>query len=272
MSHPLAISGATRLYAIVGDPIEQVRSPQVYCTEFSRAGVDAVLVPVHIAREDVHDVLPALLKTKNLDGVLVTSPFKADALAIAGEVHPRARRVGAVNALRRNSNGAWFGDMFDGEGFVRGLLARGHRVEGRRALVLGCGGAGSAIAGALIDAGVAGVTLSDLDGARARQVAQALSVSAGACSVVAGSADASGHDLIVNASVVGMRESDGLPAPFEALAPDVLVGDVVLRPADRPTALIALARRCGCAFVTGVDMHAGQVDAILEFFGMRRAV
>ncbi|WP_321960906.1 shikimate dehydrogenase [Paraburkholderia sp. J7] len=270
MSVAPSITGKTRLYAIVGDPIEQVRSPQVYCAEFARAGRDSVLVPMHIASDEIRDVLPALLKLRNLDGVLVTSPFKAYALAIADELHPRALRVGAVNALRRNAGGGWFGDMFDGEGFVRGVLAKGHTVRGRRALVLGCGGAGSAIAGALIDAGVAAITLFDPDKARARHVANAISQTAGACRVGAGAAEAADMDLIVNASVVGMRETDGMPAGFGPLDASVLVGDVVLRPADRPTALVAHAMRCGCPVVTGVDMHSGQIDAILEFFGVQR--
>lgn len=270
MSPAASITGKTRLYAIVGDPIEQVRSPQVYCAEFTQAGVDAVLVPMHIAAAEIHQVLPALLRLKNLDGVLVTSPFKADAMAIAADVHARARRVGAVNALRRAADGHWFGDIFDGEGFVRGVLARGHAVRGRRALVLGCGGAGGAIAGALIDAGVAALTLFDPDEERAQGLATALSPALGACDVAAGRPDPEGKDLIVNASVVGMRESDGMPVDFGPLAANVLVGDVVLRPADRPTTLIAHARQCGCPVVTGVDMHAGQVDAILDFFGIRR--
>lgn len=269
MSPALSITGRTRLYAIVGDPIEQVRSPQVYCAAFAKAGVDAVLLPMHIASGEIRDVFPALLKLKNLDGVLVTAPFKADASAFCADVHPRARRVGAVNALRRGADGQWFGDMFDGEGFVRGVLARGHAVAGRRALVLGCGGAGAAIAGALIDAGVGALSLFDPDADRARSLAQRLSKHAGACEVVAGSASAGGKDLIVNASIVGMRESDGMPADLGPLAADVLVGDVVLRPADRPTALIGHAREYGCATVTGVDMHAGQVAAILDFFGIR---
>jgi shikimate dehydrogenase len=268
MSAAISMTGRTRLYAIVGDPIEQVRSPQVYCAEFAKAGVDAVLVPMHISADEIHDVLPALLRLKNLDGVLVTSPFKADAMAVADDVHPRARRVGAVNALRRDAAGRWFGDMFDGEGFVRGMLARGHTVRGRHALVLGCGGAGSAIAGALIDAGVADITVFDPDAERARHAADALSTTSGACRVTAGSASAAGKDLIVNASTVGMRESDGMPAEFGPLNADVLVGDVVLRPEDRPTALVAHAKQCGCAVVTGVDMHGGQVDAILDFFGI----
>jgi shikimate dehydrogenase len=264
-----SISGKTRLYAIVGDPIVQVRSPEVYCRELANAGIDAVLVPMHIAAADIRDVLPAVLKLRNLDGVLVTSPFKADALAIADRVHPRAKRVGAVNALRREADGTWFGDMFDGEGFVRGLLAHGHHIEGTRALVIGCGGAGSAIAGALMDAGVKSITLFDKDEARASALARLLAQESRDCVVEAASASAAGKDLIINASVVGMQDNDGMPVDLGPLDSSVIVGDVVLRPVESPTALIAHARRYGCPVATGVDMHSGQIDAILEFFHIR---
>jgi shikimate dehydrogenase len=261
-----SISGKTRLYAIVGDPIVQVRSPEVYCRELAKAGIDAVLVPVQIAAAEIREVLPALLKLRNLDGVLVTAPFKADALAIADRVHPRAKRVGAVNALRREADGTWFGDMFDGEGFVRGLLARGHKVDGKRALVIGCGGAGSAIAGALMDAGVKEITVFDQDETRASALARLLAQESRGCDVRAGAASADGRDLIVNASVVGMQDGDGMPVDLGPLDSSVIVGDVVLRPQESPTALISHARQCGCPFATGVDMHSGQIDAILEFF------
>jgi shikimate dehydrogenase len=199
----------------------------------------------------------------------VTLPFKADALAIADRVHPRARRVGAVNALRRDADGGWFGDMFDGEGFVRGLLAHGHRVDGRRALVIGCGGAGSAIAGALMDAGVKEITVFDKDETRASSLARLLAQESHDCLVEAGSANAAGKDLIVNASIAGMQDNDGMPVDLGPLDSSVIVGDVVLRPVDHPTALIAHARQYGCPVVTGIDMHSGQINAILEFFHIR---
>ncbi|SAL14137.1 shikimate 5-dehydrogenase [Caballeronia peredens] len=262
----LPITGRTRIYGIIGDPVVQVRSPEVYTRKFAEAGVDAVLVPLHIGADDIETVLPALLRLKNLDGLLVTSPFKTHALAIADEVHSRGRRVGAVNALRRDAQNRWHADMFDGEGFVRGLLAKGHALKGRRALVIGCGGAGAAIAVSLADAGIAHITLCDLDREKARSLAAQLAASCEGCTIVAGDARADDVGLIVNASVVGMKPGDGMPAPFETLRSDQIVGDVVLRAPGEPTALIAKAIACGCPVVTGIDMHNGQIDAILEFF------
>jgi shikimate dehydrogenase len=262
----LTISGRTRLYGIIGDPIQQVRSPEVYTRKFAETGFDAVLVPMHIDRNEIDTVLPTLLRLKNLDGLLVTMPFKANALDVADEVHTRGRRIGAVNALRRDANGLWQADMFDGEGFVRGLLAKGLTVSGKRALVLGCGGAGAAIAVSLADAGVTHIALCDLDHAKAEALAAQLNASGEGCAFIASEANAREVDIVVNASVVGMKAGDGMPAPFESFDAKQIVGDVVLRPPSEPTALIARAMECGCAVVTGIDMHSGQIDAILEFF------
>ncbi|SAK58098.1 shikimate 5-dehydrogenase [Caballeronia catudaia] len=261
-----SITGRTRLYGIIGDPIAQVRSPEVYTRKFAEAGIDAVLVPMQIDASEIDAVLPTLLRLKNLDGLLVTSPFKTNALEVADEVRSKGRRVGAVNALRRDERGRWHADMFDGEGFVRGLLAKGHTVKDKRALVLGCGGAGAAIAVSLADAGVAHITLCDIDRAKASALAAQLSASCEGCAIAAGDADANDADIIVNASVVGMKAGDGMPAPFASFGSGQIVGDVVLRPPGEPTALIAKAIECGCPVVTGIDMHSGQIDAIFEFF------
>ncbi|WP_277183101.1 shikimate dehydrogenase [Caballeronia sp. BR00000012568055] len=262
----LSITGRTRLYGIIGDPIQQVRSPEVYTRKFAEIGLDAVLVPMHIDRNEIDAVLPTLLRLKNLDGLLVTTPFKANALAAADDVHSRCRRIGAVNALRRDANGRWQADMFDGEGFVRGLLSKGLVVSNKRALVLGCGGAGAAIAVSLADAGVTHIALCDLDDAKSQALAAQLNSSGEGCMFVASEPNARDVDIIVNASIVGMKAGDSMPAPFESFDSKQIVGDVVLRPPGEPTALIARAMECGCSVVTGIDMHSGQIDAIVEFF------
>src|SRR6478752_8616123 len=133
MSAP-AITGKTRLFCIVGDPIVQVRSPQVYTEQFAAAGIDAVLVPMQVSADRCAEIIPALMALGNLDGLLVTAPLKARVAAFADRFGPTASCIGAVNALRREADGSWTGDMFDGEGFVRGLLAKGARVRGRRVL------------------------------------------------------------------------------------------------------------------------------------------
>jgi shikimate dehydrogenase len=258
------ITGATRVYAIVGDPVVQVRSPEVYTDRFARDGIDAVLVPLHVPVEHFDAVFPALLKLGNIDGLLVTAPFKSRVLRFADRLGPAARTVGAVNALRREADGSWTGDMFDGAGFVRGIEAKGLRVSGRRVLLFGAGGAGSAIAVALAEAGVESISIVNPEGDRASVLARSVSAAFPAVRAEPAQIQRGEFDMIVNASPVGMQPGDGLPGEIGALGKDTLVGDVVL--SETPTAIIAHARRNGCAWVDGKDMHTGQIEAITSFF------
>ena len=269
MTNAVRITGATRLYGIVGDPIAQVRSPETFTARFAATGIDAVLVPVHVPAAGFDAIIPGLLALGNLDGLLVTVPFKARMVRFASRLGPAAACIGALNALRREADGSWSGDMFDGAGFVRGAEAKGQRLRGRRVLQFGAGGAGSAIACALAEAGVASIRIVDPEAARVEALAAALQRAFPDCDVAAAAAQRGEVDMVVNASPVGMRPGDGLPGDIGTLDAGTLVGDVVV--SETPTPLIAQAQRDGCAWVSGRDMHSGQIEAIMGFFGARLA-
>ncbi|WP_233856145.1 shikimate dehydrogenase family protein [Paraburkholderia sp. HD33-4] len=260
----MTIDGATRLFAIVGDPVVQVRSPSVYTACFAQAGLNAVLVAAQASRENFDTAMRGLMSLGNLDGLLITSPHKAAALGFASRVSTRARVVGAVNALRREPDGSWTGDMFDGVGFAH-AAQRLAPIADKRVLLFGCGGAGAAIAAELAAQGARSISLVDPEVNRAQRLLAALTEHFPHCTV-APAGNGEQYDCVVNASVVGMNEGDGLPGDPGPLGAQSLVGDVVLRPPAQPTALVALARSAGARIVTGQDMHAGQVEAILNFF------
>jgi shikimate dehydrogenase len=260
----IRLTGKTRLYAIVGDPVAQVRSPEVFTPRFAEAGVDAVLVAVHVPVAHFDAAMPALLSLGNLDGVLVTVPFKARMLPFADHVGTNAKAIGAVNALRRELDGTWTGDMFDGIGFVHGIERKGARVQGRRVVLFGAGGAGSAIAAALAAAGVASIHLVDVEAGRAAALVEKLAPAFPQCEFSVVTKKPDDVDMIVNASPVGMKPDDPMPAELGPLSRDTLVGDVVITPTA--TALIRHAQRHGCTWADGRDMHGGQVDTLLAFF------
>jgi shikimate dehydrogenase len=265
----IKIGGATRLYPIIGDPIVQVRSPETITEGFASKGLNAICIPVHIPIERFDAIIPALLAIPNIEGMLVTVPFKARMLAFADRLGKAAKTIGAVNALRRESDGSWTGDMFDGMGFIRGAERKGKNLRGRRVALFGAGGAGSAIAHALADAGVRSIDIIDPDGNRVTALIDKLSVAVPGCAINATSRLPNGVDMVVNASPVGMRADDGLPGDIPRLDAGTLVGDVVITP--KPTPLIKHAVACGCHWIDGRDMHAGQVDAITTFFASTRA-
>jgi shikimate dehydrogenase len=264
MNTPLEVNGATRLYGIVGDPVVQARSPEVYCARFAAAGLNAVLVPIQVKTEDFDRVIPGLMAIANLDGLLVTAPFKARMLPFAARLGAAAGCIGAVNALRRESDGTWSADMFDGEGFARGVLAKGERLVKRRVLLFGAGGAGSAIACALAGQGVESIRIVNPDPRRTEALVAALATAFPACDVAVASASRQGFDMVVNASPVGMRAGDGLPGDLGDLMPGTLVCDVVV--SDTPTPILERAMDAGCRWTNGRDMHSGQIEAIMGFF------
>jgi shikimate dehydrogenase len=262
------IDGATRLYAIIGDPVTQVRSPAVYTTHFAERGVNAVLFAAQASRDSFDTAMRGLMALGNLDGLLITSPHKSAAMAFADELSTRAKIVGAINALRREADGSWTGDMFDGVGFVS-AAQKIAAIEGKRALLFGCGGAGAAIAAELAAHGARSIALVDPDANRAQTLRDALAAHFSRCNVKVGN-DGATHEIVINASIVGMKDGDGLPGDPGAIDANTLVGDVVLRPPETPTALVRLAREAGAHVVTGQEMHGGQVDAISAFFKRAR--
>lgn len=258
------IDGATRLFAIIGDPIGQVKSPQTLNPRFVATGLNAVMIPVHVKLAQFEETVRGLKAIANLDGIIITVPYKSRILPLIDQVLPMATTVGAANAMRREPDGRWSGDMFDGRGLIRGLSDAAITLEGRKILLIGAGGAGSAVAVAAADAGAKAVTIFDVDTAKAEALAARVAAAYPACTVRAGPVRLSGHDTLINATPIGMASGDGLPAPVESLTADTLVIDVIIKPQDTP--LLAHARALGCRVFNGRVMLDGQAHELVQFF------
>jgi len=260
-----SVSGATRLYVLLGDPLDKARSPEYYNARFAARGIDAVLVPMAVAPADFDALIPALKAVRNLDGLIITMPHKQTVLAHLDRLGDAARRVGAANVARREADGQWFGDMYDGPGFVGGLRARGIACEGRRVYLLGCGGVARAMAIALAEAGVARLRLYDPDFARAEALAATLRAQFPGLACALGPADPAQFDLAINATPLGMQPGDALPFDPSQLTPRTAVADVTTKPEITP--LLAAARARGCPIATGRDMFEAQTLLAERLFG-----
>ena len=254
--------GATRLIPIVGDPIAQVKSPSGITAALHARGVNAYVMPVHVGAAEVDACLDGLSLARNVDAMLATVPHKFAAFRHAATATPRATLLGAANVLRRNQDGTWHADMLDGIAFVTALRGAGCIPAGRRALLVGAGGAGAAIALALLDEGVATLAIHDADPARRDALLGRLAAH-GAGRLITGSPDPTGFDIIANATPVGMRADDPLPVLTTHLTPAMTVGDVITVP--EITKLLAAARAVGCPTSTGVDMFIAGRDLIVTF-------
>ena len=262
---PLPLSGKTRVFAILGDPIAQAGSPRLFNSAFRGRSVEAVLVPFHVAPPDLPAIVTAFRRTKNFDGLVLTVPHQLAAFALVEETGDMARRIGAVNVIRKQ-NGQLFGDNFDGFGFTRGLSQKGHGLLGRRVLIVGAGGAGRAVAHAILDEKPAAIRLFDVDDIRLNQVVAELRGHSSGTLVEAGQPDPAAFDVVVNCTSIGMKPEHPYPIMVENLNPSTLVADIILEPETTP--LLKAAESRGCITQSGIHMLLGQVDAICDFFGV----
>ncbi len=260
------INGHTELIAHIGFPTHSFKAPMIYNPWFEKAGVNAVVVPMGCQTQDYAAFLRSIFTLTNIRGALITMPHKVHTVDLVDELLPAAAIAGACNAVRRLPDGRLQGDMFDGEGFVRGMLRKGVVLKGARVLVVGAGGVGCAIAASLAAAGVAALRLFDVNTAVCAALAERLRKHYPALEVHTGSNDPAGCGVVVNATPMGMNEGDPLPMDVSRIAASTFVGEVVMR--LETTAFLAAAMARGCKVQIGTDMLFEQIPAYLEYFGL----
>ena len=259
------IDGKTKLIAHIGWPTESFKAPMIYNPFFEKQKINAVVVPMGCKGENYAEFLKLVFKLSNIHGALITMPHKITTLELVDDTSVSARIAGACNAVRVDERGRLTGDMFDGEGFVRGVMRKGRRLADADVLVAGCGGFGSAIAASLAKAGVARLGLHDTFPQGMNALAERVRAHYPKLEVTTGSTNPAGYDVVVNATPLGMKKDDPLPFDVERIAPSTFVGEVVMK--EEITPLLAAARAKGCDYQVGTDMLFEQIPAYLEFFG-----
>ena len=259
------ITGKTRLYAIVADPIHHVKTPQSINRLLEERGIDGVMVALHVNAEQLSAAISGLRAIDNLGGFVVTVPHKTAIISLCDEVTDAAMQIGAANVVRREADGRLVADMLDGKGFIAGLLRSGIAVRDRSVYLAGAGGAANAIAFALAEAGIARLTIGNRTKGKAVDLIQRLSLAYPSLSAQVGTTDPAGHDLVVNATSLGLRAGDPLPLAVAKLSASQTVCEIIMDPADTP--LLVAAKEKGCAIQYGAPMLAGQVELMAAFMG-----
>src|SRR6478609_369047 len=262
---PMLINGHTEFIAHLGWPTHSFKAPMIYNPYFESVGVNAVVVPMGCQPANFAAVLKSLFTLENIRGALITMPHKVSVVDLLDEVTATVRVAGSCNAVKRDAKGRLVGDMFDGEGFVRGVQRKGLQLKGASALIAGSGGVGSAIAASLAAAGIGAIALYDVQPAAAEALAERLRTNYPAIRVSTGSNDPAGFDLVVNATPLGMNPGDPLPMDMNRLEARSFVGEVVMK--TEMTAFLTAAKARGCRVQVGSDMLFEQIPAYLEFFG-----
>jgi shikimate dehydrogenase len=259
------ISGTTRVFLILGDPVAQVRAPEAFNHLFAKHGVDAVLVPAKVSSKNLGAFVKHSLLAENIDGLWLAIPHKTPMVDLLDQCETQGRVAGAVNAARRNADGSLEGALFDGVGFVKALDHFGIPVPGRKALVVGVGGGGVAIATSLAARGAGRIALFDSTPGRTAAVAAKLSAEFGIDVVSVASPDPVGYDLVVNATPLGLKAGDPLPFDVARLDAHTAVVDILMK--NQPTPLLRACHARGITAHPGFEMMVQQVPEYLSFFG-----
>lgn len=255
-----AIDGHTRLMGMLGDPITQVKTPQAINPIFEALGENITCIPIHVRAGELEQAWAGLKSMQNFVGFSVTIPHKNRAYELCDSVDPAAKRVGAVNVVRREPDGQFRGYQFDGVGFVKGLESQGHEIAGRSCLLLGAGGAAAAIAFALIDAGANSLRIANRSAEKAEALSAAINAEYKGDIARVDSPNPAYGDIIVNATSLGLNADNPLPLDPTLLDDSMLVADVVAQP--EITRLLIEARKRRSKTHSGIHMVKHQVELI----------
>jgi shikimate dehydrogenase len=265
-----AAAGRSVLVGLIGSGIQASRSPSLHEREGAEQGLRYIYKIIDIAALGLApETLPELLTAARrfgFAGLNITHPCKQTVIPLLDALSPDARALGAVNTVVFE-NGRTIGHNTDWSGFAESFRRELADVPRGGVVQFGAGGAGAAVAHALLTLGVGRLTIIDTDAARADELAAALGDRFGAGRAVAGADVAEavgGADGIVNTTPLGMAKYPGMPLAASVLHPRLWVADIVYFPLE--TELLREARARGCRTMSGGGMAVFQAVGALRLF------
>ena len=260
----MTISGKTMVAGVVGNPITHSMSPVLHNAWLAAAGIDGVYVPLQVDELGFADFVNGL-RASSLSGLNVTVPFKEQALKLAHDAHPRARRAQAANVLVFDEHGTIWADNTDGLGLLAAFAeqAPGFDPASGPVVILGAGGGARGAAGAFLDAGCRDVRIVN----RTLKRAEALAADLGVRAFDLGDAEAVFRDAaaVINATSAGLAGA-AIDLPLDATPEGCVIMDMTYKPLVTP--FLAEAVVLGRPTVDGLAMLIGQAIPSFEaFFG-----
>ena len=256
------LTGESLLFPLLADPVRHVKAPAIFQSAFEARGLDWFLFPLHVPQERFESFLPQLKGLGNVGGCVVSVPFKARAARLCDRLGPMAQKGGVVNTVRFAPDGAIEGEILDGVGLVLCASETGIALDKARILMRGAGGAASAIAFALADRGLGTLTVSNRSADKAEQLVAKVLAHYPDYPIHCGDFDADTHEVLINATSLGIAASDPPPIDLGSLRASISVIDIVVP----ETPLRLAAQAAGCRNTGGRPMVAAQISAQIDFW------
>ena len=271
----MEISGHTQMLCLIGSPVGHSGSPAMYNYSFQKLGLDYAYLAYDIKEEETAEAVKAL-RLLNVKGFNITMPDKTKVAEYLDDISPAARLIGACNTVTVDEEGRLTGHNTDGVGFVRNLQEHGVEVNGKKMVLLGAGGAATAICVQAALDGVSEICIfnrKDEFYANGEHTVKKITEAVPGCKIsilaleeeAALKAAIGECDILVNATKVGMKPLDEQtlvdPSWFRK---DLIVADTVYNP--RETRMIKEAKEAGCTAVGGIGMLLWQGVAAFKLF------
>ncbi|MCB2031226.1 MAG: shikimate dehydrogenase [Rhodoferax sp.] len=256
------LTGETLLFPLMADPIRHVKAPAIFQPVFDERGLDWFLFPLHVPQQQFESLLPQLRTLGNVGGCVVSVPFKARAARLCDRLGPMAQKGGVVNTVRFAPDGAIEGEILDGVGLILCAQQVGIALAQARILLRGAGGAASAIAFALADRGLGTLTIANRSTDKADALVAGVQAHYPHYPISRGDFDPAVHDVLVNATSLGIAASDPPPVDLSTLHAGIGVIDIVVP----ETPLRQAAQAAGCRNTGGRPMVAAQIAAQIDFW------
>jgi shikimate dehydrogenase len=257
--------GQVSLLFMAGHPVKQVQTPGILNQQFLESGLKRLVVPVDVQPAAFPDYFACLRAVHNCAGILVTVPHKEALFELCEKPSARAALLGFANVARRSRAGGFESDCLDGEALIIALQERSFSIEGKSAIITGCGGAGAAYAASLLENGIGSITLQDTNTRRAQSLLFNLAKSHPKTSIkISATTERAQYEIVINASTVGMKCETEC-----AFSTSVIESGQVVVDATTPnwrTQLITLAKQKNKITIDGRLLAAAQSSCILNYF------
>lgn len=269
-----AITGKTTIVGLIGSPVSHSVSPPMHNAAFAELGIDWAYIPIPVSPEPASRIEEAVLglRALGLRGSNVTVPHKQNVIPFMDRVSTAVEAIGAVNTIRVEEDGTFYGDNTDAPGFIRDL--RDHQVDvvGKDALILGAGGSARAIVFGLADAGCSSITILNRTRAKADELASTMQQFFPNCQITSGDAPndirqyAPRADCIINTTSLGMTPNIKTTPWDESISfrSGQVVYDLVYNPAQ--TRFLQKASNDGAQAINGLGMLVWQGAISLEIW------
>lgn len=257
---------APLIIPIIGDPVAQVATPDLWNRNFKANNINAICVPIHLKSSGLSAFIDWVRHAENVPGFLSTIPHKSKLPERCDFRRNEVDVLEVANTVRKNKDGKLECAMFDGVGMISAIKATGTNFSVASVLIIGAGAAGSAIAYEALQCGAKSVFITDVIQGTASRVAARLRTIFPDRNIQTAETNKSHYEVIINASPIGSSPNDPMPCPLSIASSQAVIADAVTELEE--TKLLTGAKADGLKTVSGKDMAAAQVFHMQRFIGI----